>query len=72
MKDAVSKYVKPKSLTWWASVFPLFAGLALAFATAVPGMDWLSGMVESLFPGLSAAALVNMGLVGIGLRGAFK
>ena len=72
MNETVSKYVKPKSLTWWASVFPLFAGLALAVASVVPGFDGLVGVINGMFPELSAVALINMGLIGVGLRGAVK
>ena len=72
MNDAVSKYVKPKSLTWWASVFPLIAGLALAFTSAVPGLEAPAALISGFFPDMSAVALINMGLVGIGLRGAVK
>lgn len=72
MSTAVSKYVKPKSLTWWASVFPLFAGIALAVASAVPGFEGLVSLINGMFPELSAVALINMGLIGIGLRGAVK
>lgn len=72
MKENVAKYVKPKSLTWWASVFPLFAGIVLAVASAVPGFDGLVGVINGMFPELSAVALINMGLIGIGLRGAVK
>ena len=72
MKENVAKYVKPKSLTWWASVFPLFAGLALAVASVVPGFESLAGVIQGMFPELSAVALINMVLIGIGLRGAVK
>lgn len=72
MNDSVAKYIKPKSLTWWASVFPLIAGVALAFTSSVPGMEGLATIISSFFPGMSAVALINMGLIGIGLRGAVK
>lgn len=72
MKDSVAKYVKPKSLTWWASAFPLFAGLVLAITSSVPGLEAIAGIVGGFFPGMSAVTLINMGLVGIGLRGAVK
>ena len=72
MNDSISKYVKPKSVTWWASVFPLFAGVALAFTSAIPGMEAVAGIIGGFFPGMSAVTLINMGLIGIGLRGAVK
>lgn len=62
------KYIKPKSLTWWASVAPLFAGVFMA----TEPMHGLSDVVASLRTGtgLNAPVLINMGLAGIGLRGA--
>lgn len=72
MNESVSKYIKPKSLTWWASVFPLIAGVALAFTSSVPGMEGIAGIIGGFFPDMSAVALINMGLIGIGLRGAVK
>lgn len=72
MNDSVAKYIKPKSLTWWASVFPLIAGVALAFTSSVPGMEGVAGIIGGFFPDMSAVALINMGLIGIGLRGAVK
>jgi len=72
VQETVTKYVKPKSITWWASVFPLLAGLLLAVATAIPGLDPLAATIQGLFPETSATALINMGLVGVGLRGAIK
>lgn len=64
------KYLKPRSLTWWASVSPLFCGV---FIAAEP-LHGLSAISESLQngTGMSAPVLINMGLVGIGLRGAIK
>jgi len=64
----IDKYFKPKSLTWWASVAPLFTGV---FMAAEP-LHGLSGAVDTLrnATGLTAPVLINMGLAGIGLRGA--
>jgi hypothetical protein len=72
MNESVSKYVKPKSMTWWASAFPLFAGVVLAVTSAIPGLEVIAGIIGGFFPGMSAVALINMGLIGIGLRGAVK
>lgn len=62
------KYFKPRSLTWWASVSPLIAGLFMA-------TEPMHGMTEAVMSlrngtGLTAPVLINMGLAGIGLRGA--
>lgn len=66
----MNKYVKPKSLTWWASIAPLFAGL---FMASVP-IHGMAGLADSIgnATGLSAPVLINMGLAGVGLRGAIK
>jgi len=64
----MNKYFKPKSLTWWTSVTPLFVGV---FMAAEP-LHGLSGATDSLrnVTGLTAPVLINMGLAGVGLRGA--
>ena len=64
------KYWKPTSVTWWASVVPLLCGLFIAFEP----VHGLSEFTESirLATGLSAPVLINMGLAGIGLRGAMN
>ena len=64
----MNKYFKPKSLTWWASVTPLVCGVFMA-------TEPLHGLVEVVASlknatGLTAPVLINMGLAGIGLRGA--
>lgn len=65
------KYVKPKSLTWWASFAPLVAGLYIA-GLPVHGQAAMVQAVSAVFGNVPAAALINLGLVGIGLRGALK
>lgn len=64
----MTKYIKPRSLTWWASVAPLLIG---AFMASEP-LHGLADAVVSLrnATGLTAPVLINMGLAGIGLRGA--
>lgn len=63
-----SKYFKPRSLTWWASILPLIAGVFVA-------TEPLHGLTDAVLSvrnatGMSAPVLINAGLVGIGLRGA--
>lgn len=65
-----SKYFKPGSLTFWASVTPLLCGLFIAF-TPVHGLADVTDSLRAA-TGLSAPVLINMGLAGIGLRGAIK
>ena len=63
------KYLQPRSLTWWASVVPLFAGVIVA-TEALHGASSLVSSVNAATGGIPAAALINGGLAGIGLRGA--
>jgi deoxyxylulose-5-phosphate synthase len=63
------KYFKPKSLTWWASLLPILVGLFLALE------PWhqLTPLVETinlLTNYASPLVLINVGLAGIGFRGA--
>jgi len=64
------KYFKPYSLTWWASIAPLLAGLFLA-TEAIHGASALVQSVQAA-TGMSAPVLINIGLAGIGLRGAIQ
>lgn len=64
------KYIKPYSLTWWASVAPLVAGLILA-TEPLHGAAGLVGVVRELVGAdIEPAYLINAGLAGIGLRAA--
>lgn len=63
------KYFKPKSVTWWASVVPLVLGLVLAFSPLYASSA-LVEIIYNLTGGTSPAMLINMGLAGIGIRGA--
>lgn len=66
----MNRYFKPRSLTWWASVTPLACGLFMAFEP-VHGLVDLAESIR-LATGLTAPVLINMGLAGIGLRGAMR
>jgi hypothetical protein len=66
----MQKYFKPKSLTWWASVTPLLVGIVLALSEAFPSLAGVAAVLNAMTGGIPAAALINAGLVGIGLRGA--
>ena len=67
-----SKYLKPASLTWWASVAPLLAGIVLALSAAIPALGGVAAVINAASGDLPAPVLINMGLIGIGLRGAVK
>lgn len=64
------KYIKPRSLTWWASFVPLALGLFVA-TEAVHGLAaWVQAVRTGT--GMTAPVLINLGLAGIGLRGAIN
>lgn len=64
------KYFKPKSLAWWASVAPLFGGVIIATSEAVPTIAPVAAVVKSLAGDMTPAQLIQLGLLGVGLRGA--
>lgn len=64
----MKKYFKPKSLTWWASVSPLAMGIFMA-TEPMHGLSDAAMSVKNA-TGLTAPVLINMGLAGIGIRGA--
>ena len=63
------KYLKPNSLTWWASATPLCLGFVAA-SEPLHGLIGVTETIANLTGGASPYALVNAGLIGIGLRGA--
>lgn len=64
------KYIKLNSLTWWSAVVPLLAGLFVAFEP-VHGLSELATAIKNA-SGMSAPVLINIGLAGVGLRGAIN
>ena len=66
----MQKYIRPTSLTWWSAVVPLLCGLFMAFEP-VHGLTDLAAVIKNA-TGMSAPVLINIGLAGIGLRGAIK
>jgi hypothetical protein len=66
------KYFRPDSLTWWASAVPLFAGVIVAMAAAIPALSPVAAFINAASGDLPAPVLINAGLVGIGLRGAMQ
>lgn len=63
-----NKYFKPRSLTWWASVAPLLAGVFMALEPVHGLTPWVEALRNA--SGATAPVLINAGLAGIGLRGA--
>ncbi len=66
-----AKYIKPRSLTWWASVAPLLAGVILA-TEPLHGWIGLSQTLRNFTGDVPPSLLINAGLAGIGLRGALQ
>lgn len=66
----MERYIKLGSLTWWMSVIPLFAGLIVAFSAAFPALAPVAAVIDAASGGMTAPVLINLGLAGIGLRGA--
>jgi hypothetical protein len=62
------KYFKPRSLTWWSSVTPLVIGIVIA-TEPLHGSAALADSMRNA-TGMTAPALINMGLAGVGLRAA--
>ncbi|OWU77591.1 hypothetical protein [Marinibacterium profundimaris] len=69
MTGKLQKYVKPKSLTWYASLAPLVAGVIVALEP-VHGLHWVVRVIDNFTGDAHPAVLINVGLAGIGLRGA--
>jgi len=64
------KYVQTKSLTWWSAFVPLACGVFIA-SEPLHGLSSAVASVKNA-TGLTAPVLINIGLAGIGLRGAIK
>lgn len=64
----MKKYYKPTSVTWLASVVPLLIGCFMAAGPLHGLADWVQFFGNAT--GMTAPALINAGLVGIGIRGA--
>lgn len=64
------KYFKPKSVTWWASFVPLLAGAFMA-TEPIHGLGALVASIEAA-TNMTAPVLINIGMAGIGLRGAIE
>jgi hypothetical protein len=67
------KYFKPGSLTWWAAFFPLVCGLTMSLSEAMAGLEPIATVMRSMYgPEMSPSMLINVGLAGIGIRGAIQ
>lgn len=64
------KYFKPRSLTWWAGFIPLSAGAIQIVGTDIETIMPALNLISAIYGGASPAALINIGIGAIGLRGA--
>lgn len=65
------RYIKPRSLTWWASAAPLVIGMIIA-TEPLHGLAALAATLRNITGDTPPAMLINAGLAGIGLRGALQ
>lgn len=63
------RYIKPFSLTWWASFLPLALGILLALEPLHQSLV-LVQFIHNFTGGIEPYVLINAGLAGIGMRGA--
>lgn len=63
-----AKYFKPRSVAWWASIGMIASGAFIAF-DQLHGLEAAAAGLSRVYGGLSPAALINAGLLGLGLRG---
>ena len=67
------KYFKPGSLTWWAAMVPLACGITMSLAEAMSALEPAATVMRSMYgPEFSPSMLINLGLAGIGIRGAIQ
>lgn len=66
----LNKYIKPKSITWWAGIITLASGLIMALAAGFPAFEPLAKALRAAW-GIDAPALLfTLGLGLVGVRGA--
>ena len=70
MKAHMKKYLKPKSLTFWAGAVPLLSGLLMAGSKVIPQLQPVSIVLDAIYGGTSPSALINAGIAAIGIRAA--
>ena len=66
----MKKYLKPRSLTFWAGAVPLLSGLLMAASKVVPQLQPVGIVLDAVYGGTSPSALINAGIAAIGIRGA--
>jgi hypothetical protein len=67
------KYFKPKSVTWWVSFTALSSGFFQLTGIDIPVLsEYVRPVINAVHQDISPSALFQLGLAGIGLRGALK
>lgn len=65
----LGRYVKPRSVTWWAGFVPIVAGGFVAAEPVHHLADW-AAFVSATYGDVPPVVPINFGLAAIGLRGA--
>ena len=69
----MTRYFKPKSLTWWCAFIPATSGALQLVSVDIPYIsEYARPIINALYNDIPPSALFNLGLAGIGLRGAIK
>lgn len=68
----IEKYFKPRSLTWWAAVIPLLVGMLQIAVPDYQPVTPIMDLVKAFYNDANPTTLINIGLAGIGLRGALR
>jgi len=66
----MTKYFKPKSLTWWAGISSLSAGVVVAVSSSFGVLEPVGSFINALTGDIAPSIMVLYGLTAIGLRGA--
>lgn len=64
----MTKYFKPKSLTWWTGFIALLTGVIVAIGSEVQVLAPTANVLKAMTD-ISPAAMISFGLGIIGLRG---
>ena len=67
----MNKYIKPKSVTWWAGAGLLVMGIVVGIGQGFD-LGGITAVIDAWTGGLGSAALMAQGAGLIGLRGALK
>lgn len=71
MRSVIRKYIKARSLTFWASLALVVQGLILA-TEPLHGFSNLTAALHNISGDIAPGMMINTGLAGIGLRAAIS